>query len=280
MAMMAQPLARAQWNAGWESISWHPGVHEELLFLHEHAVGELQDLPRRVVVVPRLARELPGLREAGHAHVEIVQPQRVRQRAIARQRAVLQAELPRCTQSSQLSIHGRSVLEPSPARCGLDQRRAHGAGVVESRRQQHPAQRDAVRRARVVSRSSAGRELLACVRGELRDGGHALIRVLVVARIAGDLREQHHAGIRHAPLVRNDLQVGARQRHLWRQLRKIRHRLARLAIQHAHRRGLGYVGVDALEQCAHLLRRGELIRRGYGTFSRPEYTPGSACGGV
>ena len=75
MAMNAQPLARAQWNDGMVLHALHPAVHEQTLLGHEHALRELQDLPGRIVVVTALAGELSGLRQAGHAHVQIVEPQ-------------------------------------------------------------------------------------------------------------------------------------------------------------------------------------------------------------
>ena len=55
---------------------------------------ELQDLLHRVVEPRALAGERSHLRERGHAHVEVVGPERLRLRALARERAVGEAELP------------------------------------------------------------------------------------------------------------------------------------------------------------------------------------------
>jgi hypothetical protein len=127
-------------NAGCGIHALDPGVHEQAPFFHEHAIRELQDLARRVVVVAPFTRELAGLCEARDAHVKIVEPQRVRQRAIPRQRAVLQAELAR-RHVLHVVVDPRSKLFATEAReVGLDQRRAHRTGIVERAREQDAAE--------------------------------------------------------------------------------------------------------------------------------------------
>ena len=47
----------------------NPAVHEQTALLHEHSLGELQDLFRCVVKVAGLAGQLARLRQAGNTHI-------------------------------------------------------------------------------------------------------------------------------------------------------------------------------------------------------------------
>ena len=166
----------------------HPAVHEEPLLAVEHPAGELQDLLHRVVVVPPLAGELPHLRERGHAHVEVVEPERVRLRPVAGQRPVGQPELLRADEADEVVDHRPEVRGDARAR-GLDHRRAQRARVVERARLQHRAEgtvRDGVR---------------PVVVGERGDESEAPGHVVLEGRVARRLRGEQHAGVHDAPLV-------------------------------------------------------------------------------
>ena len=146
--MMAQPLARAQWNAGWYCMSCTQACMNRPLSFTNMRSENCRICLRRIVVVTALARELARLREAGNAHVQIVEPQGIRQRPIARQRAVLEAELLR-RHVLHVVVDPRAavVLSPRPAQLGLDERRAHRAGIIERARQQRwSCMLDAMRR--------------------------------------------------------------------------------------------------------------------------------------
>src|SRR6187399_2837301 len=112
-------------------------MHVKALVPDEHALGELQDLFRSIVVVTAITRELACLREAGNAHVEIVEPERIRQRAIARKRAVPEAELPR-RYVLHVVVDPRAQLPAAKTReLGLDEGRAHRARIIERAWQHH-----------------------------------------------------------------------------------------------------------------------------------------------
>ena len=68
-------------------------MHVHAFLPVEHAGGKLQHLPDGVVEIAALTREFPHLGERGNAHVHVVQPERLRLRTGARQRAIGQAEL-------------------------------------------------------------------------------------------------------------------------------------------------------------------------------------------
>ena len=70
-----------------------PAVPVEILFLEEHPARELQDLLHGIVEILLLAGERAHLGQRRHAHVEIVEPERFRQRAAAGERAVAEALL-------------------------------------------------------------------------------------------------------------------------------------------------------------------------------------------
>ena len=109
-----------------------PTVQVEAPLPVEHAGGKLEHLPHGVVVIAALAREFSHLGQRGNAHVHVVQPQRLRLRVVPGQRAVGETELP-VTDVLHVGVdHGHQVrTHAGPAR--LDQRRAHGAGIVERR---------------------------------------------------------------------------------------------------------------------------------------------------
>jgi len=90
MAMIAQPFARANGRP----VDVHASTSREGkgLFFHEHALGELEYLLHGVVVVAPLTRQLPICASAARS-CRVVQPERVRQRTIARQRSVRKTHL-------------------------------------------------------------------------------------------------------------------------------------------------------------------------------------------
>jgi hypothetical protein len=85
-----------------------------------------------------------------------------------------------------------------------------------------------------------------------RDGGDALAGEVVETLVAGRLGAAQHACIGHAPLVRQDLEIGARQRDACRQLAEIGHALARVGVDDRNRARLEQIGVHALERGANL----------------------------
>jgi hypothetical protein len=240
----------------------YPGMHVEALVLDEHTLRELQDLLRRIVIVAAIARKLARLRETRNAHVQIVEPQGIRQRTIARQCPVLEAELSRRHVLHVVVDPGPEFLVTEASALGLDERRAHRACIVERAWHQDGPHAQAMRGGRKVAACDPRGQIPFRVRGQTRQCGQSLLCVLAVAPVGGDLSSAQHAGVGHAPLIGEDLQVGARQRHVRRQAGEIVDGRAGVAVDHAYRRGLVHIGVNEFERLADRVFRGRFIRRG------------------
>ena len=118
-----------------------PAVHVQAFFCHEHPGVVLDDLLCGVVEIAAVAREQGHLREAGHAHVKVVSPHRIRHRRVARERAVAQAVLLR-RHPVRVDVDPRAQAGAGdPRATRLDPRRALRAGFVGDSREEHPAQR-------------------------------------------------------------------------------------------------------------------------------------------
>ena len=167
-------------------------VHEQARVLPEHPVGELADLPGAFVEVPGVTGQRAHLRERGHAHVQIVEPQRARQWPVPRQGTVRQPELLRHDVVDVVVDDGTQVARHARAR-GLDHRRAHRSGIVEGTGLEHRVQGPTLARMR--------RQPRAIDRGEVGNQLHARGHVLAKRPVSRGLRGEHHPRVGDAPLV-------------------------------------------------------------------------------
>jgi hypothetical protein len=201
------------------------------------------------------------LGERRDAHVEIVGPERLRLRALARERAVREAEL----FFLDVAAPGRDLAGEFGAdirEVRADQRRTHRAAVIERARVEHA--RETVRALQMeffLLRAEIGQRIYEKLHMSPREVGEL--------RISGHRRRLQHARMHHAHLVRERTEPGrpkVNRRRLHRR-GKIRDRLACLAVDDARgRRGLE-VSPDT-RQCLGDLRDGrQLIRHRISRFA-------------